>query len=187
MRRSVFLGALGIMSVLAVFSFGPLSGAARRSPPPPSADPLFRLERTFRFSPPWSAQCQKGACGTATTPVFSVVARTPAVEMVNVVATVSFDYLMSAADSAEVELVFSPITAPAPRSTMNPGRFPISSPNPTAATTSTITWVKRGLQAEGGRYAFQLGVVPLDHSGDGAAEVSGSVATLVLEVWSPRK
>ncbi len=145
---------------------------------------ITRVIRTFEYKEPWRAQCDLAGC--ASVPIAWADVRTPpSLDSVGVVVTVTLDYLVEGPDYAEVELVYTAGGAPGPRLTLPPGRFPLTSPQGSVVnTTTSMHWGRRRIAGAGEEYSFQAEVIARDMDGDGGSSVSGSLITLVVELWT---
>lgn len=66
---------------------------------------------------------------------------------------------------------------------LNPGSFELRAAIANTRTTTSLTWTRGNLPADGATYCFQIGVTPRDGDGDRIMSVSGSRFTAVAEVW----
>lgn len=112
-----------------------------------------------------------------------------AASRVDVVVTLTLDYLVSPGDRTLVDMAYRRI-GERNLHPMSPGAFSLSSPSTTevsgvttsSKTTTTLTWVAPSLAGDGIRYEFLPGVAARDRNGDNAAEVSGTKISLVIEM-----
>lgn len=142
---------------------------------------VVRIERTFTEE--WHYGCHGGdTChpgGPLGFPAVSVVS--PASEpTVDVVATVTMDYLTGPGDYGIVEMRMRP--AGSPEETMRPGRFRLNSSG--VLTTTTLSWALRDVTAAGTEYEFRLLLLPR-YEDIPDFHFRGHRFTVVIELWSP--
>jgi len=165
-----------------------LTGCADRteSVRAPVGDPHARsVVRTFRFDPPWRTECADTSCMSwHGGPDAAVRVRTPkGASRVRLTVTSSFDYELSAGDSARVQMIGAPLIAPAPQIWLPPGDYPLILADPAGA--GTFAWSQGNLRAEGREYSLQMHVKLQDGDGDGQATISGTKWVVIVAVtWN---
>jgi len=137
-----------------------------------------RVERVYRYSPPWESNCESDNCGVAL--LFDLPIKTPSTtERVDVVMVVTMDYKTSAQDHAQVGAgIFSSGDRLAGMGT----RWTLATSSDTYNST-TLTWKKRRLLADGRGYSFLVDVPPAEGGGDGMSFIKGRNVSVVVEMW----
>jgi hypothetical protein len=180
------------VSPFVAFCLFDLAASASPSPPAaPASSGVIRVERHFHFDPPWEAECEaEGGVVSCGVPIlFAIPVTTPGnVSRVDVVATVSLDYVTSGKSVQALPGMSMLLESRSPRSrkeTLNPGQYPVTSSSPNAMTSTTLTWTKGSVAASGLTYDFELSVaVTPPPATNGVTTASGDLATLVIELWS---
>ncbi len=173
---SIVPGSLGALAVALLLV--PSSGAVTSGRT--AVSKVERVERTVTFSKPWQAR-QNGDNGVVPL-LLKMTVTTPAkIARVNTLAQVTLDYRSSPGDFGVVGVsVGRPGVSSA---TMHPGGFRVSSEN---RVSTTLTWVRKDLRANGARYTFYVSVAPRDGDHDGHALVTGRKVTASIEVRPTR-
>lgn len=144
--------------------------------------PLERIEHV-RSGRTWWAGCDLDYCDVPH--LFAITLETsPTVATVDVVLTVTLDIRLTDGDSASLAAGYRMPDEVALRP-MEPSALPVRSAPDWHPTTTTLTWVKRNLEASGREYLFSMSVVPVDGTGDHRVDVSGRKLTAVLETSAP--
>ena len=179
MRRTWFVAPLAATAVLLL-----TLGAARSQQPRSTSDGGFRLkriERVYRYPDRWVSECDFDYCGIAI--LFSLPVTTPrAAEKVDVVMTATLDYRTSPGDYGVASAGFSTSREGGEKVALRPRRWPLAPVS--RSTTTTLTWVKKGVRAEGRRYFFSMSV-PSREGTDPQADqnrISGSKVAVVVEL-----
>ena len=141
----------------------------------PDSSGVSRVERTMVLR--WGSSCGEDNCGIATTPIRYTTP--PEVGSVDVTLTVTLDYKTSRGDVARADVSLDDGTAPYDR--IRPS-YPLGTAR--TPTSTTLTWVRRDLQAGGKAYTFWLSMAPGDANDDLVSSVSGRRMTVVLESWT---
>jgi hypothetical protein len=153
--------------------------AARDSGAQPTAEGQ-RVSRVVEISrTPWKSGCESDLCR------IQILFRTPiatpaAVDRVDLVVRVGLTYRTSRGDRASASISLDTGTPPWPQ--LPPGTLALAPAWPDASTT-TLTWARRNLEAAGRRYVLNLAVAPKrGRPGSGAPSVSGGKTVLVAEL-----
>jgi hypothetical protein len=180
MKRSM----VAVVSLASLLIGGVLIGSAASQQEPQALSSgrigHRRVERVYRYSPPWESNCESDNCGVAL--LFDLPIKTPSTtERVDVVMVVTIDYKTSPQDHAEAGGgIFS---------TTDGDRLMGMRPRWTLATSSdtynstTLTWKRGELPAEGRRYAFRVDVPTREGSGDDMNFIKGRNVSVVVEMW----
>jgi hypothetical protein len=137
---------------------------------------VSRVERVI--STGWRSDCGSDSCGIQQT---WIQYTTPAsAEFVDVTVTITLDYRTTRGDAASAGVSINDGTPPS--EPMRPREVPL---RPSAKrTTTTLTFLKRDLAADGMAYTFRFGAAPRDLNGNGRAVISGERLTAVIESWT---
>lgn len=146
-----------------------------------------RVERAIDRA--WESYCHSDDCGVASVVELSVT--TPeSVALVDVTLTATVEYRVHSRDaSTGVPRDWGAISAaygdepPGFANRMNPGSFALRASTYDDDTTTTLTWTKGRVPAEGRTYYFSLFVATRDGNGDGWEEISGDKVAAVAELW----
>jgi hypothetical protein len=135
----------------------------------------------------WNIHCSGGACGTTDYPLFSFdIPAPPDAPRFDIVVTVTMDYSITGGDQSNLHVVYCPNVipgSPCPQEFLLPGTFPLSgSPTGDSATTTSLSWLGRGLQAKFSTWNFALHAMLHDASGDGRVRMRGSRMTVAFEM-----
>lgn len=145
-----------------------------------------RIERSVNHS--WGIDCEPDSCGGVRLAKFSIA--TPAAMSafdVVVIATLDFqindDQTATAPpDYALIGVAYSP-GCTGRYTGLNPGSFELRAAIASTPTTTSMTWTRGNLPADGATYCFQIGVTPRDGNDDRIMSVSGTRFTAVAEIW----
>jgi hypothetical protein len=153
--------------------------SATPDPAPSDGQPLRRVTRASTGS--WHAACRDDHCIAQV--LFQLPVTIPATPAtVDAVLSVTLDYKTTRGDIGSVGAGYM-VEGETRARRMRPGSFRISSPSPRVFTTSTLTWVKDGLES-GRTYTFSVGLVSKDLGRSGPEKVAGTKAVAVLEIWA---
>lgn len=152
---------------------------------PVDQTPVGHAQQAFRYPGGWETSCSApNTCQTE--PIGSFVLATPsAPAFVDMHVTATLDYKVSQRDRADVTLTYTQSPTPGPLQTMPPGTYRLASPGQNRISSTTLTWGRTNLDAQGQEYYIQVGVVAHDSDGDGQAMVSGTKVVLVVDMWAP--
>ena len=145
---------------------------------PAAGDGRLGHRRIERLRYGVEAECEYGpqdvACGIGAAQPVKV--KTPAVRQVDVVLTASLQYKTTSEDWGTLKAYYG-------RRAMSPGKFRLMSPSPLRSTSTTLTWVKKSLNAGGRSYSFSLS--PNVRNGDDSARAAFTARKIVIvvEVW----
>ena len=178
LRRTLAIAPLVTAAVL----FATLGAAGSQTPQ--GSDTGFRLkrvERVYRYPDRWVSECDFDHCGISL--LFSLPVSTPRrAERVDVVVTATLDYRTSEGDSGVAYAGFSTSREGGRSVGLEPGGWPLAtSPR---STTTTLTWVKKGVRAEGRRYFFVMSVSPREGTDPNVNQnrISGRKVAVVVEL-----
>ena len=139
-----------------------------------STVPASRLEVARTWARPWRSECKYDTCRFSAVLLESLP--TPkGVPHVNVVFRATFDYKTRDPVGATASLSLDDGTPPS--ESVRPGSFTLAR-SPRIFTTVTLTWIRRGLPADGRRYRLFLNVVPLTRK-----LVTGRKIAFTAEAW----
>lgn len=116
----------------------------------------------------------EGGCSTRYAQPVKV--KTPAVAKVDVVFTASFQYKTSENDWGTLVGGFGD-------DAMSPGNFRLMSPSPQRRTSTTLTWVAKGVEAGGRRYGFSIFPDVKNGDNNAWANFKASRLLMVVEMW----
>jgi hypothetical protein len=141
----------------------------------PDSAGVSRVERVF--SQRWGGSCDLDACGIADVPIPYTTPAAP--EAVDVTVTLTLTYRTTGGASAYAGLSLDDGTPPSER--MRPrSSYPL---RPSiAATSTTLTWLKRDVLAAGQTYTFHFSAAPA--FGGGHSSVVGTKLAIVIESWT---
>ena len=161
-------------------------GPAGSQQPPAASDGAFRLkrvERVYRYPDRWSSECDFDACGISI--LFSLPVTTPrTAERVDIVMTTTLDYRTSRGDFGVASAGFSTARERGTKVALLPRRWPLATSR--RSTTTTLTWVKKGVRAEGRRYFFTMSIPSREGTDPDANQnrISGRKVAVVVELTS---
>jgi hypothetical protein len=180
MRRSGALFATMVVLTVAVAAAAragnsgrPTAGDRARQGTPAEA---IRLVRSLPQGP--AAECIPDPCFAKPVPLGSMTAPADAAA-VDVTVTLSLRYRTSVHDHGFLFVDFSPQGDRAAE--MRPGRYPLDSQG--RQTSTSLTWVERGLTGSGTEYSFSVGAQSYDSEGPGFSKISTGRVTMVIEMW----
>jgi len=137
-----------------------------------------RVERVYRYSPPWESNCESDDCGVSL--LFDLPVKTPeTTESVDVVMVVTIDYKTSPRDYGQVG---AGIFASGDRLAGMGTRWTLATSSDTYNST-TLTWKKHRLPADGRSYTFLVDAPAVEGSGDAMSFIKGRNASVVVEMW----
>lgn len=152
----------------------------------PSGDEIghVRYEDAHQFQPRWQAADDVDN-GVRAILFQDEIATPTSTEEVDIVATATLSFRTSRSDQGSVRLDLTPVGgADAADIAMQPGPLPYMSPTSHSDTTTTFTWIRKGVPAAGASYSFQLETGVTDGKDRGhSAQASGSKVTVVVEMW----
>jgi hypothetical protein len=173
MRRVSPAAALALVTALG-FS------AARAGSTTTETTGVIRVERAIVDG--WHFGCHADACQGGPSPLEAISVTSPSSETsVDIVVTVTMDYQTTPGDFGVVRMRLKPAGSSA--FDMRPGDFRLDSSG--ALTTTSVSWIAKGLPASGTDYEFRLLVLPRRDSGDAHFHIRGRHLTVVIEMWSP--
>lgn len=148
----------------------------------------LRVERSFQKATPWTVTCDGDSCGGVE--LARITLRTPgtvaAVDL-TLDGTVNIqindeqgsgapeDYAMVGADFGQ--------DCSGRFHDLNPGLLPLRAPVFNEMTTTSVTFTRGSIAADGRTYCVLVAVVPRDGNGDRVMSVSGSKFAAVAETW----
>ncbi len=180
MKAAGFIALIALVLV----ACGPTStrpGTAASAPA--DRTPVGHIQRVFTAG--WKTSCSTSA-GCEIVPIGSFTFSTPpGLAFVDVQVTATLNYKISKRDRADVTLTYTQSPAPGPLQTMPPGTFRLASSGDDQTSSTTVTWAKGDLEANGQAYYFQVGASAHDLDSDQSATVSGSKVVLVVDMWTP--
>lgn len=178
MRRTLAIAPLAAAAVLFA-TFGP---AGSQTPPASGAGfQLKRVERVYRYPDRWVSDCDFDHCGISI--LFSLPVTTPrSAERVDMVMTATLDYRTSPGDYGVAYAGFSTEREGGRRIALAPRRWPLGPSQ--RSTTTTLTWIKKGVRAEGRRYFFSMSVPSREGTDPNANRnrISGSKVAVVVQL-----
>jgi hypothetical protein len=186
-RRRVVVLSVGLL-LTAVLLAVAMTAASESSPRALSGtpsrvtaagQPLKRITQTVRTS--WTAFCDFDNCAVPTISQISVTmpASSPTVDAV---LSITFDYRTSPGDAGRISAGYRAQGQEEFRS-MRPDSFLVVSPSSRAPTSTTLTWMRPGLEG-GRRYTFVVTATTRDREGNHRVTVAGTKAIGVLEIWA---
>jgi hypothetical protein len=174
---------LGVVVIL--FSVASIFGLTlAEAQAPPSQDP-GHVRYEFARRTGWGSTVT--AHNPQTFTLFDRNLATPAsTPTVDVVVTISLDYGVSRGDFAEIGASYRPTDDPgASFRPLSPGQLGrLSSARQRNRTTTSITWIAKGLAASGQSYQFQIGVAARDNDDDARAQATGKNFSVVVDMVS---
>lgn len=168
--------AVGTAALVLYASAAPTGSQAQ----PPADLDHQRFEYSRRLD--WAAAVDDGRPSTFT--LLEREIETPAsTSEVDVVVTISLDFAASRGDFGKVGAWYRGAEDDGGLSAFRPpslGR--LVSPSGRQLTTTSVTWVRRGLEGGGRAYDVQIGVAARDRDSDGSASIYGKSFSVVIDV-----
>jgi len=140
---------------------------------------VVRVEKTVVGG--WHFGCHGGPCDLGPSPFDPISVTSPTSQAtVDLVVSVTMDYQTTSGDYADIRFRYRRAGSAAVN--MRPGTFTLDSSG--RLTSTTLSWIAKGIPASGAVYDFRLLAVPREGSPDAHFHIRGRHFTVVIEMWS---